>query len=490
MSEYKHGAYGNQLAEASKVAARGGGAMVVVGTAPVHTVAGGAANVNKCVLVSSMGEARRLFGYSDNWADFTICEAMNAILEKAAVGPLVLVNVFDPAKHKSEETGTKSLTPEHGRITLTAAENVILDSVTVPGKTLGTDYSIAYNQAKKTIVISENRSGALGTAAIEITYESVDPAKVTEEDVIGTTDGLGLNTGLYTMKNVYQVTGVIPAYLLCPGFSAIPAVHEAMIENSRKINKHWDAWIFADIPLTDSDGAEVTLDTAHSWRKLNGYNAENETVSFPMVKDSDGQIYHLSVKRAANHLALLIANGGIPYYSASNTGLEGMENLWMGESNTARVYNDEIINEKLCKNGIASAAYIAGRWALWGAHAADYDQENADFTNVSETNRMMMYYITNDYQHRRGEQVDKPLTANDIQSIVAEEQARLDALVKMGALTYGKAYLDTQAISRSDMYNGDYLFSFEISATPLAKSLTAEVCLTTTGYEVFFAALA
>lgn len=492
MSEYLHGAYGQSNAVGSKVSDEGRSAIVYVGTAPVHTVAGGADNVNKPVLVSNIAEARKLFGYSDDFASYTLCEAMHVHFDIKGVGPLVLINVLDPAKVKSSESGSISKTPENGRITIPAAESIILDSVVIKTtgssattKVLGTDYTIAYSPDKKTITIDEVKSGSLGTAALTITYSSVDPSKVTEEDIIGSSDGEGLNTGLFAMKDVYQVTGYIPAYLVCPGFSSIPAVHGAMYSNTVKINGHWDAWMFTNLPIT-SDGETVNLSGAAKLKSANGYTKENETVSFPVVEGTDGKKYHLSVLRAANFQELMIESEGVPYHSASNTDCPLIENIYLGESSKGRVYDDQIINEKLCKNGIASAAYTAGRWALWGAHAADYNQDNATQINVAETTRMMLYYLSNDFQHRRSSDVDQPLTPNDIRMIAAEEQTRLDALVAMGALTYGEVKLNASADAKSDALMGDWSFSFSITTTPLAKSLTAKITWTDDGFVTYF----
>ena len=153
------------------------------------------------------------------------------------------------------------------------------------------------------------------------------------------------------------------------------------------------------------------------------------------------------------------------------------------------MYDDEIINKYLNKNGIASAAYVGGRWAIWGCHSADYDQENGDQINVAETNRMMLYYISNDFQHRRTEDVDKPVSANDLQTIVAEEQTRIDALLNIRALTHGIVYLNAEADDRSDIMNGDFSFTFDITTTPLAKSLTAIVNWTDDGFVTYFEGL-
>lgn len=489
MADYKHGAYGVIQAVGSRVADESQGAIVYVGTAPVHNVEGGANNVNKPIVVNNIAEARKYFGYSDEWDKYTLCEAMHVHLENKGVGPLVFINVLNPATHKASDAGTVSKTPENGRVTIPAAQDIILDSVVVKSdnttKIKGTDYAIAYNIEKKTITISELTAGALGTSALTITYNTVDASAVTAADVIGTSDGLGLNTGIFAIKNVYQLTGYIPAYLAAPGFSSVPAVHAAMYQNSVKVNGHWDVYMFVDLPIMNSE-TPLTLDTAKTYKNGNGYTKENETVFFPLAQGTDGKIYHLSVLAAANFQELLLSQDGIPYKTASNTDCSLIENLYLGASNTGRVYDDSIINEKLNKNGIASAAYVGGRWAIWGCHSADYDQDNGDQINVAETNRMMLYYISNDFQHRRTPDVDKPMTANDLQTIIAEEQTRVDALLNIGALTRGVVMLNADAQAKSDIMNGDYSFLFDITTTPLAKSLTAIVNWTDEGFVTYF----
>lgn len=487
MSEYLHGAYGRTQTAGSRVAANSASAVVAVGTAPVQNIPGGATNVNKPIVLNSMAEAKAAFGYSDDWADFTLCEAFHVFFEQQGVGPLIAINVLDPSNEDHLETtgGTASLTPSGGAVTISNAEKIVLDSVKIGAKVLGTDYTIAYNSKAKTIVATEKTAGGLGTSALSCTWDIVKPSAVTGTDVIGTTDGLGSNTGLHALANVYPLTGYIPSFLIVPGFSGTPAVHTAMAELTQKINGHWDCWMFTDIPLAPG-GTALTLDTVVTWKNTNGYTCINETTCFPMVLGTDSKTYHLSVLRAANFQKLLAQYNGIPYHSASNTECPIISNLYMGADNTGRVYDDTLINNKLNKNGIDSAAFVSGHWALWGAHAAGYDQTNGDNTNVAETNLMMLYYISNDFQYRRNQDVDKPMSRNDIQTIAAEEQARLDGLVSAGALTFGEAYINATPIALSDMMQGDYTFTFRVTATPLTKSLTALVVAVDDGYATYF----
>lgn len=493
---YLHGAYGDQQAIGTRVATESQSAVVLVGTAPVQNLLpddNGDWNVNKPILVNDISEAKKYFGYSDDWAKYSLCEAMHVFLELAGVGPLVMINVLDPkSTHKSSTVTTKTATPSSGRITIANCEDAILDTIVVKTqdtppveKVKGTDYTAVYNAAKKSIIIQELTAGALGSAALDITYYTVTASTITSADIIGADDGAGTHTGLYAIKDVYNLCGVIPAIFMAPGWSEVPAVHATMATLSLKINGHWDAWLFTDIPISDN-GTPVTMASAKTWKDANGYTKKNETVSFPMVVGTDSKKYHLSVIRCANFLQLLAENDGIPYHTASNTAAGIVANLWLGASSVGKVFDDQYINENLNKNGICSAAFVGGRWVIWGAHSAEYDQVNGDNINVSETNYMMLFYLSNDFQARRVYDVDQPLSANDIQSITAEEQSRLDALVKIGALTYGVATLDTSEAAKSDMYNGDFLFIFDVTTTPIAKSLTVMVNWVDDGFATYF----
>ena len=258
---------------------------------------------------------------------------------------------------------------------------------------------------------------------------------------------------------------------------------------SKKINTHWDAYMFVDIPLIDNSTA-ITLDTAATWKATNNYNRDNESVYFPMAEGTDGNKYHLSVLAAANFQKLLLEQDGIPYRSASNTECAIIKNLYLGENVTGKVIDDSIINEKLNKNGINSAAFVGGRWAIWGAHGADYSFNSVSsapsYISVFETNKLMLYYISNDFQVRRMIDVDQPITPNDLKTIVSEEQTRLDALVNIGALTYGVVSENAERLTGSDVVNGDFSFTFNVTATPLAKSLTAVVNWTDEGFTTYF----
>ncbi len=490
--DFRHGTRGEIIANGLSLSKRDKTrqAIVYIGTAPVQQVEGGGQNVNKPILCYDIADARKYLGYSEDWAKYTLCEAMHAHFEIKAVGPVVFINVLDPAVHRLTGSTSATLTPANGEVTIVNAEDAILDTlaITRDGVALvkGTAYTARYDIAKKSIIVREVTAGSLGTEELVLTYNKVDPTAVTTANVIGSSDGYGLNTGVYAVKNVYNVTGYIPAYLLAPGFSSIPAVHAALWQNSQNISKHWNAWMFVDMPLMDGQNP-ISLASAATWKVTNGYNKDNESVFFPMAKGTDGKKYHLSVLNAANFQELLIQNSGVPYMTASNTDCGIIEDLYFGENVTGRVYDDELINRTLNANGINSAAFVGGRWVIWGMFAGSYNQEDATSINVFDTCRMMLQYLTNDFQRRRNVDIDKPMPINTLKSIVAEEQTRVDALLGIGALTYGKVTLDASKDARADVYQGSFRILFNVTNTPLAKDLTGVANWTAEGFEVYFA---
>ena len=63
------------------------------------------------------------------------------------------------------------------------------------------------------------------------------------------------------------------------------------------------------------------------------------------------------------------------------------------------------------------------------------------------------------------------------------------ALLKTGALIFGEVYVNADSDARSDMMKGDYSFTFNVTTTPIAKSLTAIVNWTDAGFVTYFESL-
>lgn len=485
MSEiYKYGAYGEIAESVNRAAATGGTAPVYIGTAPVHTTAGGTSRVNVPVLVRNFAECVEKLGYSDDWENYTLCEAMYYHFVEAGQGPVIMINVFDPATHTaSSATGTTSVTPKDARVTIASAENIELDSVVVNGKIKGTDYTIAYDYQTKAITIVGTSSTALGTSTLSISYDNIDASKVTKTDVIGATDGEGSNTGVYAVMNVYQELGMVPSLMVAPKWSEQKEVHDAMVSVADGVNGHWQMVVYSDIPIVNTGSTQMTLSGAATWKAQNGYTSEYEKVHFPQVKSRTGKIYHLSVIDCALTQRVDASTENIPYKTASNTEIDNAQELHFGSS---KLYvDDDTLSRKLVAYGITTAAYVGGAWKLWGANMADYENGVVSRGQSSDTTRRMLIYLCNRFQQQHTPDVDTPVTRAALSAIAFEEQARLDALVNAGALLYGTVELISSSSISDDLLNGDFKYRFQITTVPLAKSLTAYISWTDEGYQTY-----
>ena len=76
------------------------GLQIVVGTAPVNMLDDPEAAVNTPMLVNTFKEAAAAVGYSDDFAKYTLCEAVSASFQVMGISPIVVVNVLDPANAK------------------------------------------------------------------------------------------------------------------------------------------------------------------------------------------------------------------------------------------------------------------------------------------------------------------------------------------------------------------------------------------------------
>ena len=101
---YKHGVYGTRTASQAKSAPQTEEVVLYVGTAPVNLVRGFADKdlVNSPVKVTSLTDAYGQIGYSEDWENYSLNEAIDYHFNNTNhnIGPIYVINVLDPAVHK------------------------------------------------------------------------------------------------------------------------------------------------------------------------------------------------------------------------------------------------------------------------------------------------------------------------------------------------------------------------------------------------------
>lgn len=478
----KYGIYGGIGQEQPRAVTLGGKIPCYVGTAPVHVA--DASNINKPVLVGSFDECLRKFGYSEDWAAFTLCEAMAAhfLLPDEPIGPIVLINAFNPTAHQTEAT-PKALQFTGGKAVIADMALSNLSTLSFSKGAIGTDWLVNYNYQDKTLTVTALSS--VGDDPVTLSYSTVAPDEVTTEEIVGGIDEYGAARGIAAVTNVYSETGVVPEVLLSPGFSSVKAVRDALIDKSVGLNGHWHTMVYTDIPVVSGEGMS-TLPKARTWRMENGYVAENEVVHYPTAPGKDGRIYHLSTISAVIKQALDASADGIPHQTPSNKPAP-IKGLYMGEDNKLMVLDQDTISQELSAYGIRSACYWGGNWRLWGAATSAYSVTDSEQA-INDTNIMMLHHVCNWFQQNFADVVDEPMTPGTARTIVSRVNQYLNALRKSSAIVEGSCTLRmTNSNDKADAARGLCRFEILVATTPLLKAAEATIVWTQDGvYEYLF----
>lgn len=479
---YKHGTYGELADSISRPGTQSGTIAVYVGTAPVNLIRGYAAYVNSPVYLTSFNLIKRYMGYSDDWAKYTLCEAFKAHFDNAYgnVGPIIAINVLDPATHKKGEQTTKALNFVNKRAYIDG-DTIILDTLALADKVEGVDYTVDYDFTKKQTILTDISSGGI-TSSVNATYSEVDTSTIDADDIIGGKTSGGVYTGLGCVSLIYPELHFIPNVIAAPGWSKDKTVYEAMINAGNNINGQWNACVVADIPVDDVE----TVDEAITWRSTNGYSNERTKVCWPMGADSFGNIYHDSTAYVWGMLATDATHNGIPMETPSNTGTF-LVKQYFGADSTNRGFDKEDA-DRLNAKGISTHIYWGSQWVLWGPHSAAYEFGAVTDPRVIFDNYLrMMFYVLNSFNQEWAPDIDKPMTRARKDTILNKEQEKADALVAIGALIGTPIVSFDEADNpTSELVEGNFVWGFEGTPTPPFKSGTIQVAYTDSGVDSYF----
>ena len=486
MADYKHGTYGEFADSVGRVAQQSGTVAVYVGTAPVNLIRGYANSVNTPVKLSNFADVRRYFGYSGNWSAFSLCEAFYTHFNNptgANVGPVVAINVLNPAVHAKDEEVTKTLTFAKGKATITS-DTIILDTLALANKVEGTDFSLSYDFDKGQVVIDS--IGTPITGDVVATYSEVDTSAVTASDIVGGVTDEGVYTGLGCIGLVYQDLGMIANLIGCPKWSSTKAVYEAMIEAATKINGHWDAFVAADIPVLDGATKVDNITAAIAWKETNGYTDEKHKPFWPMGKLANGKVIHASTLYIWRQMLVDASHDGIPMETASNKAVPVVKQ-YFGEGSVNRGFDQQQANT-LNATGITTIVYWGGQWVLWGPHTGAYKHGAvADNRSVFDVSIRMMMYVSNSFQRDHALVIDSPMTRALADSIKNREQEKADALAAVGALigTPTVEFLESDNPT-GNLVEGSFVWVNKNTPTPPFKDGTIKVAYTTDGFNTYF----
>ncbi|MCL6459871.1 MAG: hypothetical protein K6T85_17900 [Gorillibacterium sp.] len=472
---YKHGIYGQQAPTTDILPPSGVGTLpVYIGTAPVQQLPNPTAAINVPLLLNNYDDAVAKIGYSDDWGTFTLCEAVYAHFKNRIqpIGPIIVINIMDPAVHSKSATSTVTVTNNVGYLDAPA----VLSTINITGKVQGEDYKAEYTVDGR-VKLTALETGALA-ASTSVTYTEMDITSVLPADIIGGNTA-GVRTGIAVVDLVYQTLNLIPTVIAAPGWSQQKLIKEALVTRAQQINGHWDAVVLADLDISSSD----TIAKAIAWKTANGYTDIPLKVGWPKVS-SAGRTFWSSTIMGVRLQQTDYASGNVPYISPSNkqvdvTGTEVSSGL--------SIAFDELQANELNAHGITTFVFRGGIWVLWGPHHANYEYGvDVDPKNIFDASIRMMRFLTNSFQHRYAALLDGPLNRSVVDTILNDAGTWLNSLIADGKLLLGKISFSETSNQTSSMVTGDFVFDIQTTTTPIAKALTFKVQYTTQGLNALF----
>ena len=418
------------------------GVPVIFGTAPINMAANPKEATNKLFLCKTFAEAAKNLGYSDDYESYTLCQAMDAFFKAFGVGPVVLCNVLDPAKHTVPYT--EELQIVDGQAT-SKVKGVLLDGLTVAGKTLDEDYSVEYND-EGCIVFTMLAGNA---DPLNVTGKKLDPTKVKAAEIIGSYDAeTGVETGFELVRKVYPSFGLTPGLLLAPGWTQDPAVGIALVNKCMDING-----LFRCECLVDLDTETVTKYTDVEQAKADsGITSEHAVLLWPKVRYA-GKDMAYSAMYAALVAYTDYQNDNVPNLSPSNHALPISATVL---SDGTEVLLDNLQGNELNAVGVVTAINLNG-YKAWGNNTAAYP-------NVTDPKdrwiccRRFFSWWGNSFITRYMEKVDNPANYRLIESIVDTENVRGNSLASMGKCAGIRMVYDKEDNPINQVLDGKIVF--------------------------------
>lgn len=485
---YKHGTYGESVESNYPAEVAISTLPVYIGSFPVQRLnAAGAKDydyaqhINEPILLSSAKQINSLGIYSDDWKNYTLCEAMFAHFfnGQEVIAPIVIINLMHPDSATATDSTTASVVMnKEGKSFVGYIEDALcnIDSLAVTAD--GVEFAegeltYAYDgDLVKIVIVKEGYTG--GT--VNATYKQI---KFSADDVLAT----NFQKAADAVDYVEMKLGMIPTEIIAPAFSEKPEFHDIMIQKCiDKAAYKWNITAVVDIPAT----AEVaTREAAIQWKKDNHYTNKLEKVCYPMA-GYENKILHLSTITAAKMQAVDIANDDVPSESPSNE-IIFIDRVCLADGKT--VYWLEYEVNELNAAGITSVNLVKQTLRLWGPHMGNFNQ--ATISNIKpehkfDTQIRMLGYILNYLQMNYYDEIDETFSPKDVDSVKNSIQTWLDSLVNDGKLLYAEVDFASENNPVEQLENGDLIFDIKVTYGIVAKSITFRVQYNRTGLSLLF----
>lgn len=435
-------------------------------TAPIFSIAAADAKVNEPVLITSDVDAARYAGAART--GYTGPAALDAIHDHGA-GLVVMVNVFNPAVHKSSQSATEhtvaaddTISLPHDGLTAVVVQNQAQDTTYVAD----TDYTLDAVDG----VITRVDGGAIAAGAtLSIAYDHADPSLITSADIIGAVDGGGNRTGLQALLDCYNLFGFHPKILIAPGYATATAVTAELEVMASKLR----AIALVDAPIGTAFQDAITGRGPEGAINFNS-SSERLLLCYPHLKRYDAVTDTETLEPMSQRLAGIICakdreNGY--WWSPSNTELKGVTGV---ERRITAMINDATSEANLLNEAGITTVFNAFGTGLrvWGNRSAAWPSVThpKNFINIRRTADVLHESV----EYNMLQFLDRPLNNALIQDIRASVKAFIRTLISRGALIDGDCTYDPAKNPPDQLALGHLTFDITFMPPTPAERVTFE----------------
>ncbi|WP_263063037.1 phage tail sheath subtilisin-like domain-containing protein [Dickeya dadantii] len=458
-ANYLHGVETTEVETGARVVKAVKSAVIgLIGTAPLGPV-------NTVTLCTSDTAAAK---FGSQLTGFTIPQALDAIYDHAA-GTVLVINVLDPAVHKTHVDNEPVTFDSNGSATLAnpiVASFVLKKDAGSTPYVLDTDYTLD----QQTGVISRLNK-TIDTALAS--YDYADPTKVTATDIIGAVNAAGNRTGMKLLHDTYNQFGFFAKILIAPVYCTQNSIRVELQALAEKLG----AMAYVDAPIG------TTYEQVIAGRGPAGtinFNTSSARVRlfYPHVKVYDSatnaeRLEPLS-QRAAGLRAKVDLEKGF-WWSSSNQEIQGITGV---ERQLSAMIDDPSCEVNLLnEQGITTVFNSYGTGLrLWGNRSAAWPTVThmRNFENVRRTadviNESIRYFSL--------QYIDMPITQALIDALTESVNAYGRKLIGDGALLGFKCWYDPVRNEETEMANGHLLLSYKFTPPPPLERLTFETEIT------------
>ena len=464
---YKHGVYVSENATSLSAPLEStAGLIVAVGTAPVNTVENPAGAVNVPILANNYAEAVAAVGFSNDFESYTLCDAIAAAFQVVGAGPMVLINVLDPAKHKSD-VAEQEVQVNAGVATLEQT-GMLLDQLVVKKDTetltAEEDYTATFDDdGYLTIALIEGGQGA-GAATLKISGKRLDAEKINAADIVGGVDvGTGKETGLEVIRQVKPKLGLVPGILIAPRWSKDATVAAALQTKCTGINGNYKAFCVMDL---DSGSTGATKYTDVKTKKESAaMNSAYGCAIWPFAKVSE------TVYAGSSLLAALMAytdanNGDSPNVGPDNQAI-AISAACLEDG--TEVYLDQEQANEVNGAGVVTWLNMNG-WRAWGNNTAAYPS-TTDPKDRWIGVRRFMSWAANTFIDNYLQYVGQVLNDRLIEAIVDSENMRGASFVSRGICARYEIEYNAEDNPTTELLNGAVTFRQYMSPFTPAETI-------------------